>query len=237
MNEELTLTSPEPLQHTPMDLLSVALKNNAAIDVIERLSALYEKAQARNSEQMFNDAMNQAQSEIGRIAPNATNKHTGSKWATYDKLDKVLRPVYIKHGFSLSFNSGQSPVADTVLVTCFVSHRGGHTREYVAPPMPCDGKGAKGSDVMTPTHATGGAMSYGARYLLKFIFNVAIGEEDTDGNATNGELAEQLEYIANASSPEELKRLYKNAYEEFEANPNALKVIIQARKNKAKEFE
>ena len=35
---------------------------------------------------------------------------------------------------------------------------------------------------MTKTHATGAAASYGARYLLKGIFNVAVGEDDRDGN-------------------------------------------------------
>ena len=45
-----------------------------------------------------------------------------------------------------------------------------------------NGKGAKGGDVMTRTHATGAALSYGMRYLLRMIFNVAVGEGDTDGN-------------------------------------------------------
>jgi hypothetical protein len=35
---------------------------------------------------------------------------------------------------------------------------------------------------MTKTHATGAATSYGMRYLLKMIFNVAVGEDDDDGN-------------------------------------------------------
>jgi len=51
--------------------------------------------------------------------------------------------------------------------------------------MPADGKGAKGGDVMTKTHAAGSAMSYGMRYLLKMIFNVAIGENDDDGNGAD----------------------------------------------------
>ena len=52
--------------------------------------------------------------------------------------------------------------------------------------MPADGKGAKGGDVMTKTHATGSATSYGMRYLLKMIFNVAVGtEKDDDGNAAS----------------------------------------------------
>jgi hypothetical protein len=48
--------------------------------------------------------------------------------------------------------------------------------------MPADGKGAKGGDVMTKTHAAGAAASYGQRYLMKNIWNVAVGEEDVDGN-------------------------------------------------------
>lgn len=35
---------------------------------------------------------------------------------------------------------------------------------------------------MTKTHAVGAGLSYGMRYLLKMIFNVAIGEDDRDGN-------------------------------------------------------
>ena len=66
-------------------------------------------------------------------------------------------------------------------VLCYVSHSAGHTRTYQCD-MPADGKGAKGNDVMTKTHAAGSAASYGMRYLLKMIFNIAIGEDDTDGN-------------------------------------------------------
>jgi hypothetical protein len=35
--------------------------------------------------------------------------------------------------------------------------------------MPGDGKGAKGGDVMTKTHATGAALSYGQRYLAECV--------------------------------------------------------------------
>jgi len=36
-------------------------------------------------------------------------------------------------------------------------------------------------DVMSRTHATASALSYGMRYLLRLIFNIAVGEGD-DGN-------------------------------------------------------
>ena len=51
--------------------------------------------------------------------------------------------------------------------------------------MPIDTKGARGGDVMTRTHATGSALTYGKRYLLIAMFNLAI-EEDDDGNAAGG---------------------------------------------------
>lgn len=68
-----------------------------------------------------------------------------------------------------------------VRVLCYVAHAQGHSRTYHID-MPADGKGAKGGDVMTKTHAVGAGASYGMRYLLKMIFNVAVGEDDADGN-------------------------------------------------------
>ena len=151
------------------------------IDKMERLIAMQERIQAREAEMAFNIAMNAAQREMRPIAANASNPQTRSRYATYDKLDRVLRPIYAEHGFSHSFDEGDSPKPDHVRVLCYLSHTGGHTRTYHRD-MPADGKGAKGGDVMTKTHAAGAAGSYGARYLLKGIWNVAVGEEDDDGN-------------------------------------------------------
>jgi hypothetical protein len=115
-----------------------------------------------------------------RIATDADNPQTRSKYATYAALDRALRPVYTGHGFAVSFDTGE-PEPEAVNVVAYVSHNQGHTRTYHVR-MPADGKGAKGGDVMTKTHAAGAAMSYGMRYLLKMIFNVAVGEDDDDGN-------------------------------------------------------
>ncbi|MCC7186767.1 MAG: ERF family protein, partial [Acidobacteria bacterium] len=146
-----------------------------------RLMALWERAEARKAEQVFNAAMSAAQSEMRSVAADATNPQTHSRYASYEALDRALRPLYTKHGFGLSFNT-EDAAPDYVRVVCYVSHLGGHTRPYRVD-MPADGKGAKGGDVMTKTHAVGAAMSYGARYLLKLIWNVAVGEGDKDGNA------------------------------------------------------
>lgn len=229
---------------TPLGLLSVALRHSAGIDVIERLTALQERAMARDSEMQFNEAMTAAQSELGRVAPDLTNPQTHSRYASYAALDRKIRPVYTKHGFSLSFNSGDSPMPDTVRVECFVSHRAGHTRKYLAPPMPSDGKGAKGGDVMTKTHATGSAMSYGARYLLKFIFNISVGEEDNDGNSDSGMvmdgdyIEQRIQDIMKAESLNDLWDRYKVPYKEAmeSGDKEAQRRLLAAKDAKKKDF-
>lgn len=153
-----------------------------AIDVekFERFMVMWERERARKAEAAFDIAMNAAQKAIKPVAADSRNSQTNSDYASYEALDTKIRPVYTEHGFGLSFDTGDAPRENEVRVLCYVT-RGGHKRTYKID-MPADGKGAKGGDVMTRTHATGAAVTYGKRYLLTMIFNIAIGEKDDDGN-------------------------------------------------------
>lgn len=137
----------------------------------------------KSPEQLFNEAMSAAQSEMGGIVADAINTATGnSKYATYPELDRVVRPVYTKHGFSLIFSTVDCPIPAHVRVICRVAC-GGHKETYQID-VPCDGLGMKGTPAMTLTHALGAATLYGRRYLLVMIFNLAI-DKDDDGNAAS----------------------------------------------------
>jgi len=205
MTKQLSLMPENPENQLPTTVTSdaalIAVISRAAsdpsIDVnkLEKLLEMHDRIEARSAERAFNDAMTAAQTEMRSVAPDATNKQTSSKYASYPALDRALRPIYTKHGFSLSFDTGES-AADMVRVLCYVAHTGGHSRTYRAD-MPADGKGAKGGDVMTKTHAAGSAMSYGQRYLLKLIFNIAVGDDDGNGAGdTSGPIDEiQLENL------------------------------------------
>ena len=172
----------EVTQADPLFLIiqTAARDPDADVDKMERLMAMYERQQGKQAEAEFARAMNHAQQQVTRVQADAVNPQTRSKYATYAALDRALRPIYTENGFSLSFDTGET-APEIVRVLCYVSHEAGFTRTYRVD-MPADGKGAKGNDVMTKTHAAGSAMSYGMRYLLKMIFNVAIGEDDDDGN-------------------------------------------------------
>lgn len=159
------------------------------LDKMDRLMAMQERILGQFREAQFNAALAAAQAEMGRIPTNKFNAHTKSHYADYPAIDRLTRPIYTKHGFGLSFDEGETPKADHVRVLCLVTHIGGHSRMYHRD-MPADGKGAKGGDVMTQTHAVGSAFTYGQRYVVKGIWNLAIGvdprEADDDGNAAGG---------------------------------------------------
>jgi hypothetical protein len=204
---------------SPASLLSIALENNAAIDVIERLAALQEKTMLRDAEILFNDALSRIQAEVKRVAPDLQNPSTSSKYASYAAIDRVIRPIYTKECMSLSFSHADCPKPDHVRVLCFAS-LGAYTRTYQID-MPSDGKGAKGGDVMTKTHATATADSYAKRYLVKDIFNIAIGEDDTDGNLDEGipqqRVDQMCSWIANAPDENQLRNSYFTAVREARA--------------------
>lgn len=167
------------------------------VEKMERLMALYERLEAQKAKQAFDNAMGEAQEEMGPVRADANNPQTKSKYASYAALDRAIRPIYTKHGFSLSFDTGDGAPQDYVRVLCYVGHRAGYSRTYKID-MPADGKGAKGGDVMTKTHAVGSGVTYGQRYLLKAIFNIVVADDD-DGNWASGEdrciTADQIETL------------------------------------------
>ena len=197
----------------------VAENPQADIEKMERLMALYERMEAKRAETSFNASMSAVQSITTRIAADRRNPQTKSDYATYAAIDRAIRPVYTEHGFALSFDTGADAPVDCVRVVCHVTHSEGHTRSYHVD-MPADGKGAKGGDVMTKTHATGAGLSYGMRYLLKMIFNIAIGEDgdDDDGNGAtekgtqHAAWFDKIDGIADETEAEAVRKELKAAF-------------------------
>lgn len=225
--ETLALRSP-----SVEEILLMAVDKNADTQAIERLVNLKLQLDARQDEREFNEAMSAVQSELEPVRADAVNPQTKSKYATYVQLHRKVAPIYQKQGFALSFSTTDCPITEHVRVICYVT-RGGHTRTYQCD-MPCDGKGAKGGDVMTKTHASGSAQSYGMRYLLKMIFNIAVGEDDDDGNG-GIEAFEDLDWIASAKDMDELKRLYFQAKAKAQRmNSSRLIRLIEEAKDKRK---
>lgn len=210
MSTELQLAESKPLASN--QLLISAIERGAGIDVIERLAKLQYDMQDREARIGFDEALNRCQSKMKRVSADMTNPQTHSKYASYAALDRAIRPEYTSEGFAISFGEDEGSTADYIVMLAYLS-RAGHTRTY-RKGMPIDTKGPKGNDVMTKTHAAGSGGSYAKRYLLKDIFNLAIGEDDDDGNlgrknGSMGDLDSYLKRIESAISLEELKSVYQ----------------------------
>jgi hypothetical protein len=162
-------------------IAQAARDGSADVDKLERLILMKERIENKRDEALFNSAMASAQAEMSTVALDSANRQTSSRYASYAALDKAIRPIYSRHGLALTFDTGDGAPENYVRVVCDVLC-GGFSRRYHID-MPADGIGAKGGMVMTRTHATGSAITYGQRYLLKLIFNVSTGDVDDDGNA------------------------------------------------------
>lgn len=176
---------------TPMELIRELATGPSAInvDVIERLVALQERQDAKRGEAQFNEAMNLVQAQINPVSTDAQNDHTRSRYATLEAIDAAIRPVYLRHGFSLSFDNPKTS-QDGITVSCRVMHIGGHSETRTLTGA-LDMAGSQGKSNKTAIQALGSTVSYLERYLTCMIFNVRIKREDNDGNRITGFITEQ----------------------------------------------
>ena len=156
-----------------------AMDPNFDVDKLERLVAMQEASQQRNADQLFNEALSKAEAEMSTIATNANNPQTKSRYATFARLDGEIRPIYTGHGFGIQFNTEPMGEPNMIRVVGMLSN--GMIQRRFQVDMPIVTQGFRGQDMMTRTHATISAISYGKRNLEIMMFNLAIGDDD-DGN-------------------------------------------------------
>jgi hypothetical protein len=114
----------------------------------------------------------------------ATNTHTGSKYAKLETIDRDMRPIYTRHGFSVRYGSA-APLKDGwIRITCTVAHSGGYFEEHYLDAQ-LDTAGSKGTANKPPIQAVGSSVTYLRRYLLTMVFNIVLADDDDDdGEAT-----------------------------------------------------
>lgn len=213
---------------------------NCDVEKMERLYAMHERMLDRQAAQEFAEAMALCQAEAKKAAKDRTNTQTKSDYATLEAIDEAIRPVYTRHGFSLSFDTDESPLANHVRILCDVMHKGGHTKSYKYD-NPMDDKGIAGTVNKTATHARGSAVTYGRRYATMLIFNIQTGQHDDDGNSATGTVDEAAikaaDWIRSSEAiqgPEEYEPLLAKLKADYGNKMNAIPAPVKAAFNKAK---
>jgi len=124
-----------PKDDAPAGMLAVieraARDNTVDVGKMRELLSMHREIVREQEERDFIRALADVQARIGRIEPDKQNKIKSNWWVSYVRLDRVLRPLCIEAGLSLSFTSAAAPEG-MVKVVCYVSHKSGHTRTYEA---------------------------------------------------------------------------------------------------------
>ena len=231
----------ERSQPTPMDLLHMAVERGVDISQLTALVALKERCEADEARKAYADAFVKMRPHLPVVIRTKENVQTHSKYAPLEVINEAVNPVLQAYGFATSTKIVDQDET-SVTVAAELWHSGSHV-ERTQIKIPLDKTGIQGSVNKTAPHALLSSATYGRRAAICALLNISTGD-DTDGNVDGQSvpadwLTEQLDWIANACKPDELKRLYQAAFKKAQAagDKAAMGRIIAAKDAKKKEFE
>ena len=168
-----------PVQQVLTAIMSAASDPNVDVAKMRELLGLQKELMAMQAEQQFTEAFQRLSRDLPRIKKNGSVEYKGKeafRFATWDAIDAVIRPLLEREGFILSFDSSQRQgEGGGAVVTGTLSHVGGHRRS-ASIPLALDGSGGKNS-----IQGMGSTISYGKRYCATMLLNLVTAEDD-DGH-------------------------------------------------------
>ncbi|PDT47294.1 ERF family protein [Sinorhizobium fredii] len=161
-----------------------AMNPNVDIDKMERLLQMQERIMERQAKAAYDAAYADMQNDLPEIVERGgikdRNGNVQSKYALWEDINEAIKPVLAKHGFGISFRTGQHD--GRIVVTGVLSHRDGH-REETTMELPTDTSGSKNA-----VQAVGSSTSYGKRYTAQALLNLTSRGEDDDGQAAGAKV-------------------------------------------------
>jgi len=143
------------------------------VEKLERLLDMQERIMTRSAMEQFNAAMAMMQDELPSIAERGKAHNT--KYATFEDINDVAKPIMKRHGFAVSFRVHN--IQGGIEVTGVLMHKGGH-REETTMTLPLDTSGSKNA-----VQAVGSSVSYGKRYVMSAMLNITTRGQDDDGES------------------------------------------------------
>lgn len=169
------------------NVIQLASTPDFDISKLERLIALYEKQQEAIARQEYSAAMSRVQAKVKKVVSDLWNDQTKSGYASMVALDEGCREAYTNEGFSLDIDTETIWIEQVPYLRVYgiMSHTSGHEQRKSID-IPADGKGPSGGSVMTRTHASVSALTYGRKAILEMFFNIPVEKrQDDDGNGAS----------------------------------------------------
>lgn len=219
-----------PSATNPSTLLQIAVSQNADMEKLSKLMDLQERWERNEARKAFVEAMSAFKAHAIQVVKDKTNQQYNSKYVSLGNLVSSVTPFLSKHGLSCRWDIDQSA---GIKVSCVITHIQGHS-ESVSMVCPPDTSGKK-----NPIQEIKSAITYGKACTFESICGLASTDanldDDGNGGETNGNIAEQIEWLMNAKDMDELKRLFKVSYENT-TNQNARRALIQAKDKRKAEL-
>ena len=143
------------------------------MDKLERLLDMQERIMNKQAETEVNAALAAMQADIPSVAERGTGHNI--KYATLEDIVDVVRPIMNQYGFAVSFSVEQAE--KTITIIGELVHKGGHSKQTKMI-LPHETSGSKNA-----VQAIGSSVSYGKRYVLCAMLNIATRGEDDNGYA------------------------------------------------------
>lgn len=175
-----------------LGLMQTALTTpNMDMSVLKDMLAMQKEVMTQQAIIDFNNDFAAMSNEIPVISH--TKKSYSTTYTPLEDIVNIVRPILSKHGFSVSFSNTQQDKG-SVSVTCQLRHRAGHMIEN-ALTLPTEAI-TKGMNAM---QAVGAAISYGKRYTLCGILNIATtADDDNNGFSTNAKVEARKNTLTDA---------------------------------------
>lgn len=200
-----------PAQDLAEFMQGVLRSPDVAPDKLEMLWRMRKELLAEEHREAFDQAFALMAAEMPQVRRDGTVELTRDgkklgliKFARWEDMDRVIRPIMGKYGFALTYTTVER---EKGLLIRGELMREGHSRMAEIPLPPDVGPGRNS------LQAVGSAISYGKRYLAEMLLNIVRCGEDDDGHAAfeqpiSAELVKQLADLV-AQSNTDLNKFLK----------------------------
>lgn len=222
---------------TPMTILDNAIAKGVDIDQLQKLMDMVQQWEKNQARKAFFDALTRFQSIVPSISKNKkadirSDKGSYSyRFADLGNIGKIIKPSLKECG--LSYRWAFKTNNGNLMVTCYISHRDGHTEETEMEA----GKDASGGK--NAIQQIGSTQTYLQRYTLIGALGLTTADEDNDGRGnpttnpqpvlTEEEILNQWQQsVDGVSTRAALKSLFLSNRKAVESNPK-VQAIFKAR--------
>jgi flagellar motility protein MotE (MotC chaperone) len=232
--DAIVITPPSAM--TPVELLRMAVSQNADIEKLKQLMDLQERWAATEARKAYNAAMRQFKSNPPTIQKNHEVKFGTTKYshATLDHVCDVVTKGLSAVGITHAWKVRQGEV---ITVVCILTHELGHSEETEMSGV-ADNSGSKNS-----IQAIGSTVTYLQRYTLLAACGLAAKNDDDAQTAGKpfieaSEIEKNCREIANAADMPTLKFLFTVALDKARdlSDRKAMAYYIEANDKRKKEL-